>query len=174
MTLKRQPMVNKISISMTKREITIWCVVLFITLLGCSCANIHSKYSDADMIRMAEEYQELFHKQDISHIGLRLNYYICIYNDDSIYLVSCDGMLIRDVNTREIISTNAKNDIHLSDNMRILLAIVEDIYTHRINYISVKSDTIRMERFDGYYITNIKPYPDSSLKQVQEGWYVHE
>lgn len=68
---------------MVQREITmIWCVVLFIALLGRSCVSIHNKYSDADMIRM--------------------------------------------------------------------------------------------ERFDGYYITNIKPYPDSSLKQVQEGWYVHE
>lgn len=159
---------------MAKKEITTWCVALFIALLGCSCANTHNEYSDADMIRMAEEYQKLFYKQDISSIELHLNYYICTYNDGSLYLVACDGMLIRDLHTREIISNNAKNDIHLSDNMRILLAIVEDIYTHRINRISVKSDTIRMERFDGYYITNLKPYPDSPLKQIQEGWYVHE
>ena len=55
---------------MVQREITIWCVVLFITLLGCSCANIHNKYSDADMIRMAEEYREHLQKQAITSDAL--------------------------------------------------------------------------------------------------------
>lgn len=162
---------------MATRKIAIRCAALFYLLvwLGCSCTNVHHKCSDSDMIRMAEEYREHFQKQEISRIELRSNYYICFYNGSADYIVTCDCMLIRDINKNlEIISTNAKNDTCLSSRLQDLLAIVEDVYANKIKCISVKSDTISLERFDGYYITNVKLSPYSTLKEIQEGWYVNE
>ncbi len=161
---------------MAARKITKKSIVLFyIVLFGYSCTYTRHKYPDTEMIRVAEEYRELFHKQEISRIELRSNYYVCFYNNSADYIVSCDCMLIKTINKNpKIISANAPNDTTLSNRLQVLLAIVEDVYAHQIRCVSVDSDTIRIERFNGYYITNFKPYSNGELRKVENGWYVKD
>lgn len=48
-------------------------VMLLCTIIGSSCTKKQGAYTDADMITLAEMYQELFYEQDISCIQLRSN-----------------------------------------------------------------------------------------------------
>ena len=146
-------------------------VMLLCTIIGYSCTKKQGAYTDADMITLAEMYQELFREQDISCIQLRSNYYICNYNDSSSYLVSCNCKVVRNLNNHgEIISINAQNDTSLLDNIQMLITIVEDVSIHDIKFVEVDSSTIKIEKLDGYYLTN-KPYSDNTLNTIQGGWY---
>lgn len=136
--------------------------------------NILIKNTDVEMINIAELCREQFTKQNISRVDLHCDYYLCLYNDTSYYLVTCDGRIIRDLNHQsKIISSNAKKDTCLSERLQALLKMTEYIYEHRINSISVKADSIRLRCYDGYYITNITPYSDSKFRKIEE-WYIND
>lgn len=157
---------------MAAKKIIRLSVILLCAIIVCSCIKKQGMYTDADMITLAETYQKLFYEQDLSCIQLRSNYYICNYNDSSSYLISCNCKVARNLNYHgEIISLNAKNDTSLSDNIQILITIVEDVFIHDIKFVEVDSSTIRIEKLDGYYLTNIEPYLDSTFSTIQDGWY---
>lgn len=52
----------------------------------------------------------------------------------------------------------------------MLITIVEDVSIHDIKFVEVDSSTIRIEKLDGYCLTN-KPYSDNTLNTIQGGWY---
>ena len=154
-------------------KITKYALIGCMLLIGFSCAHSHKIYSDAEMINLAETCTRLFDDLHIRRIEQRSNYYICIYQDSSVYIVTCDSKVIRETgHNRTIISSNAKNDSNLPIRFQGLLSVVQSIYSHEIRYVSVKSDSIRLERFDGYYLSNIEPYDTSAFKIVQDKWYI--
>ena len=152
-------------------KITKYALIGCMLLIGLSCARSNKEYSNAEMIDLAETYKEQFDKHEMSCVELRTNYYMCFYQDSSVYIVSFDSKVIREDNGT-IISSNAKYDPNLPNNFRELLSIVQSIYSHEIRYVSVQSDSIFLERFDGYYLSNIKPYDCSAFEVVQDKWYI--
>lgn len=157
----------------TKKMIRFYTIILFYVLLGCSCTNKHDRYTDKDMINLAETYRELFNQWGGACAQLRSDYYIFSFNDSSLYLVSCDCEVVRTINKPgEILSANLKNETCLSDTIQFLITTVEDIYRHEIKFVNVKNNIVRMERFDGYYLTNDKPYSSSAFKKLQDSWYI--
>lgn len=150
-------------------------ILSLMILLICSCAKKQSTSTDIEMIHLAENFKEQFEQQNLSMVELRNDYYICLYCDTTIYIVSCDSKIIRRMNNQpEVVSTNAKNDRYLSDTLQSLLSIVEDIAYYKLTRVSVKLDSVRIEKKDGYHLTNIRPYPCSQYREVQLGWYVYE
>ena len=155
-----------------KTKITKWAVLLFVVLLGSSCAKTHNESSILAMINMAKTLGEQLSRQNIYRVQSRCDYYICDYNNASSYIVSHDCMVIRDINNNmEIISANAKKDIQLPDSLQNLLVIVRNLHLHNISYVSVKVDTIKIVTFDGYFITNTAP-PNNNALKVQDSWHV--
>ncbi len=161
---------------MAKRtKVMKYVLLLFVALLGISCMRSNKEYSNIEMIGLAETYKKLFDDQYILQIESHSDhaYYICTYRDTSIYIVTYDSKVIRGTGyNRTIISSNAKDDPNLPIRFQELLSVVQSIYSHEIRYVSVKSDSIRLERFDGYYLSNIKPYDCSAFEVVQNKWYI--
>ena len=154
-------------------KITKYALIGCMLLIGFSCARSNKEYSNAEMINLAETYKKLFDDQYIRLIEQRSNYYICIYQDSSVYIVTCDSKVIRETgHNRTIISSNAKDDPNLPIRFQELLSVVQSIYSYEIRYVSVKSDSIRLERFDGYYLSNIEPYDCSAFEVVKNKWYI--
>ncbi len=159
----------------TRTVIERYIILTLVVLLLCLCTKKQRTSTDIEMVHLAETYKGQFEQQNLSLVELRSNYYICIYSDTTIYIVTCDSKIIRRMdNQREVVSTNAKNDTCLSVAMQSLLSIVENIAYHELKSVSVKSDSVMLKRNDGYSLTNITPYPFSKYRKVQEGWYVYE
>lgn len=161
---------------MEARTVIEWYTILILIVLSsCSCTKQQSTSTDIEMIHLAETYKGQFEQENLSLVELHSNYYICIYSDTTIYIVTCDSKIIRRMdNQREVVSTDAKNDTCLSVAMQSLLSIVENIAYHELKSVSVKSDSVMLKRNDGYSLTNITPYPFSKYREVQDGWYVYE
>ena len=159
----------------TRTIIERYIILTLVVLLLCLCTKKQRTSTDIEMVHLAETYKKQFEQQNLSLIELRSNYYICIYGDTTVYLVTCDSKIIRHVdNQRRVEAINSKNDTCLSVAMQSLLSIVENIAYHELTKVSVKSDSIMLERNDGYRLTNITPYPFSKYRKVQEGWYIYE
>lgn len=159
----------------TKIKIGRYVTCMFWICLVYSCWNGKNEYTDTEMITMAESYSKQFQDYGLCSVQQRSDYYICTLEDGSSYIIGCDGNRIRNLGRNNIIiSERAMTDACISDSMKILSRIVVDLFSHEIGYLKVKSDTIMLKRFDGYYLTNSEPHPYSTLKMIQDKWYVND
>lgn len=160
---------------MAKKVQIINSIFLLCVLFFMACSEKHGEYSDEEMIGIAQTQTKRLDSLGVYCIQARANYYVCDFTDSSSYLITCDCMLIRDLrNHMEIISTRAKEDTQLPNKLRKLVLLIGDIYMYDINYILVKEDTVILNRFDGYYLTNMVPKNSkSTLTEIRYGWYAN-
>lgn len=158
-----------------KTQILQYSFLVYIVLLGISCTIKKNKYTDTEMINLAETYINDFHEQGVSQIQLRSDYYICTFVDSSSYLITCDSKVIRNIsNKNEIISTDASKDYALPDSLQHLLKLVENIHLHEIDFVDVDTDVIKMKKIDGYYLTNEALFNNNSNVRIIQGkWLVY-
>lgn len=140
-----------------------------------ACSEKHGEYSDEEMIGIAQTQTKRLDSLGVYCIQARTNYYVCDFTDSSSYLITSDCMLVRDLrNHMEIVSTCAKEDTQLPDKLQKLVLLIGDLYMYDISYMHVKEDTVVLNRFDGYYLTNVVPQNNkSTLTEVQYGWYAN-
>lgn len=146
-------------------------LLFFVMFIGYACA-LNNK-SDEEMINLVEGYRNTFCALGIRHTQLRSNYYICEFNNGSIYIVAYDGQVIRDANRNlSVISQKALEDKDIPDCMHKLSLLVISLYANEVMCLELKSDTVIFERFDGSYFTN-KPNKDSLFIEISNGWFIH-
>lgn len=128
-------------------------LLFFVMFISYACTLGKKNYTDAEMIDVVEGYRNTFYTLGIKQIQLRSNYYICDFNNDSTYIVSYDGQVIRDARRNlSVISQNALDDKKIPDYMHKLSLLVIDLFASEVVCIELKSDTIIFEKIDGYYL----------------------
>lgn len=139
-----------------------------------TCCTVKDKnISDSDMISFSEKCVHILPELEIKNIEYRsgAGYYVCQYTDSTLFLVSGDLKIIRDITNNKILSID-KAHHNLSINLISLYSIIEEMVLFNICCINTTIDAIFIQRFDGYSITNKDMAYKNGWQQIEHNWYV--
>lgn len=159
--------------------------ILFSSICLCFvfCFKVKAKKQipDEEMIILTNVMLSLCNNQEIQRISYHdgHNYYFYYFNDGEVGIISTDLQILKVCNERlSLISTHAKSDYNIDLRYQKLIYIVDIMLAKNISEISIDKENrnaIRIERFDNYSITNIKPrYMSSECTIVNDTWYIYK
>ena len=158
-------------------KLTITICILGFTTYFCKCKKVIVVNDDCATIDYADSCLKIFNEQNLHQIIARNNYYYCSYKNNSpSYIVPNNYQYIREIGNDTMITIFKENMARQpnGDSLIMLLHIVESLHQHDVSEIEVNADTIKLSKFNGYYLTNRGSQYNSSLRHIKDGWYKNE
>lgn len=156
------------------KQIAIIAAISVLSFIMYSCKYKQETIDNYAMIDHAESCVRKFNEQGLCRIIARNNYYYCIYNSDSnSYIVPTNYLYVRQINNDSIKTIYKESIVEQSNSNKliVLLEIVQDLHQHDICDIEVNADTIRISKFNGYYLTNNSTLNKNNLRKIKDHWY---